>query len=230
MFRLGKREQQTEPAAADVASPLDDAFDTEARQDERLVQAAQRGDLPSFNALVVRHERTVYAVCFRMLREVTAAEDATQDTFIKAWSSIKSFRGGLFRPWLLKIATNRCYDIIRARGRRPADSLDAELFEVEPRWTSQSSNTEDPDTFAARTELSAYLEQQLRLLPDDQRAAIILSDVHGHSYEEIAEITGVAIGTVKSRISRSRSRLRELLSEDEASRELFERFVRRYDE
>jgi RNA polymerase sigma-70 factor (ECF subfamily) len=165
-----------------------------------------------------------------MLREVTAAEDATQDTFVKAWSSLSSFRGGLFRPWLLRIATNRCYDILRARGRRPADSLDAEPVEVEPRWSTLTASTEHPEAFAARAELSAFLERAIGELPDDQRAVIILSDIHGHSYDEIAEITGVAVGTVKSRISRSRSRLREMLKADPAARELFERFHRHYDD
>lgn len=193
------------------------------------MRAAQNGDLASFNALVTRHERAVYALCFRMLREVTAAEDATQDAFVKAWSSLDSFRGGLFRPWLLRIATNRCFDVLRARGRRPADSLDAELIEVEPHWTSQSSG-EHPEAFAARTELSNYLEKALGALPEDQRAAIILSDIHGLSYDEIAAATGVAVGTVKSRISRSRSRLRDALSTDAQSRELFERFLRHYDD
>lgn len=230
MFRLRRGAQRT-----DVIAPVPEpdgggALDEEARHDERLVRAAQNGDLPSFNALVTRHERAVYAVCFRMLREVTAAEDATQDTFVKSWSSLDSFRGGLFRPWLLRIATNRCLDILRARGRRPADSLDAEPVEVEPRWTSQTAGTEHPESFAARTELSGFLERALGQLPEDQRAVIILSDIHGHSYDEIAEITGVAVGTVKSRISRSRSRLREILKSDPDAWELFERFLRHYDD
>ena len=206
------------------------APDPEQLQDERLVRSAQSGDLPSFNALVVRHERPVYAVCFRILREVTAAEDATQDTFVKAWSSLSTFRGGLVRPWLLKIATNRCYDIIRARNRRPADSLDAEVVEVEPQWTSQSLNSEEPESFATRIELSGFLERALSQLPDDQRVVIVLSDIHGHTYDEIAEITGVAVGTVKSRISRSRSKLRDVISAEPAAREHFARFLRLHDE
>jgi RNA polymerase sigma-70 factor (ECF subfamily) len=230
VFRLRRGAQRTGEAAPVNEPDVGIALDDEARHDERLVVAAQNGDLPSFNALVTRHERAVYAVCFRMLREVTAAEDAAQDTFVKAWSSLDSFRGGLFRPWLLRIATNRCLDIIRARGRRPADSLEAEPVEVEPRWTSQTAGSEHPESFAARTELSGFLEQALARLPEDQRAVIILSDIHGHSYDEIAEITGVAVGTVKSRISRSRSRLREILKSDPEARELFEQFLRHYDD
>lgn len=229
VFRLRRKTEEVTPVVEVIDNDDVVAADPEQLQDERLVRAAQSGDLPSFNALVVRHERPVYAVCFRILREVTSAEDATQDTFVKAWSSLSTFRGGLVRPWLLKIATNRCYDIIRARNRRPADSLDAEIVEVEPRWTSQASNSEEPESFATRVELSGFLEQALAQLPDDQRIVIVLSDVQGHTYEEIADITGVAVGTVKSRISRSRSKLREVISADPAAREHFDRFLRLHD-
>jgi RNA polymerase sigma-70 factor (ECF subfamily) len=161
-----------------------------------------------------------------MLHDPAAAEDATQDTFLKAWSSIASFRGGLVRPWFLRIASNRCLDILRARGRRPASSLDAEPVETEPIWTTQAGGGEHPEAFATRRELSAHLERALASLPDDQRLVILLSDVHGHPYDEIAEITGVAVGTVKSRISRARARLRDELRSDPGARELFERFLR----
>jgi RNA polymerase sigma-70 factor (ECF subfamily) len=202
-----------------------DTFDPN-QEDERLVQQAQAGDLEAFNELVVRHERTVYGVCLRLLRDPTQAEDATQDAFIRAWSAIDSFRGGLVRPWLLRIATNRTYDIIRAKNRRPAQSLDAQSFEVEPEWTSQAAGTEHPEAFAARSELSSHLETALGKLPEDQRLAIILSDVQGYAYEEIALVMDIAVGTVKSRISRGRSRLRTLLQESTRDRELLERFGR----
>lgn len=193
--------------------------------DLALIERAQNGNLDAFNDLVVRHERAVYSVCMRLLRDPSGAEDVCQDTFVRAWTAIASFRGGLVRPWLLRIATNRAYDILRAQGRRPASSLDAELYETEPGWTTQSDH-EVPEAFASRSELSGFLERALDQLPEDQRLAIVLSDVHGYGYEEIAATTGVAIGTVKSRISRGRSALRNLLRGDEQHRELFERFVR----
>lgn len=212
---------QTSPASQSPPPIVDGAED-----DERLMFAAQQGDLAAFNQLVQRHERAVFSVCLRLLRDVGLAEDAGQDAFLKAWNAIDTFRGGLVRPWLLRIATNRSYDILRAKARRPAQSLDAELFETEPEWTSQSQGTEHPESFAARSELSAFLEQALAALPDDQRLAIVLSDVQGYGYEEIAQIMGVAIGTVKSRISRGRSRLRRDLQQKSESQELFERFAR----
>jgi RNA polymerase sigma-70 factor (ECF subfamily) len=195
--------------------------DPEDAIDERLIAAAQQGNLDAFNDLVTRHERAVYSVCFRLLRDSAAAEDAAQDTFIRAWGAVDSFRGGMVRPWLLRIATNRAYDILRSKNW----SLDAELFESEPEWTTQGQS-EAPDNFATRTELAQFLETALGQLPDDQRVAIVLSDVQGYGYEDIANMTGVAVGTVKSRISRGRSALRALLREDTSNRELFERFIR----
>ncbi len=221
MFR-----RRTQPCATTTEEPEPPELDVEARLDERLIQNAQQGDLPSFNTLVTRHQRSVYNVCLRMLRDSALAEDAAQDTFIKAWTSIGTFRGGLVRPWLLRIATNRCYDILRSQGRRPASSLDAELVESEPQWTSQTAIAEHPECHATRRELSAYLERALGELPDDQRLAIILSDVQGHSYDEIAQITQVAVGTVKSRIFRARARLRELVLAETNAREHLERYQR----
>jgi RNA polymerase sigma-70 factor (ECF subfamily) len=221
MFR-----RRTQPCATTTEEPEPPELDVEARLDERLIQNAQQGDLPSFNTLVTRHQRSVYNVCLRMLRDSALAEDAAQDTFIKAWTSIGTFRGGLVRPWLLRIATNRCYDILRSQGRRPASSLDAELVESEPQWTSQTAIAEHPEGHATRRELSAFLERALGELPDDQRLAIILSDVQGHSYDEIAQITEVAVGTVKSRIFRARARLRELVLSETNAREHLERYQR----
>ena len=225
MFRRRSRE------ATSLSPPIPaSGLDPEAARELRLVDAAKHGDLTSFNVLVTLHERAVYGLCFRMLREQMAAEDATQDAFLKAWSSIGSFRGEFFRGWLLRIATNRCYDIIRAKGRRPADSLDALPFEAEPTWTSQAGDAEHPEQHAARAELSRHLERALAALPDDQRLVIILSDIEERSYEEIAEITGAAVGTVKSRLSRARAKLRDSLRAQPEQRELLERFGRHYDE
>ena len=225
------------PAAAPpaaVAGAIDveaaqTAADPEAIQDERLMRAAQAGELAAFNALVVRHERAIFSVCLRLLRDVTAAEDAAQDTFVQAWRSVGAFRGGLVRSWLLRIATNRCYDLLRARARRPASSLDAEPFEVEPVWTSQADAAERPEAHALRGELAVYLERALAALPEDQRLVVILSDVQGCDYDEIAQITGVALGTVKSRLSRARTRLRQALRDDPDAAELFEPFDRQYE-
>ena len=220
----------SEPGAK--AEPLSERIanarnpETDASEDLHLARAAQQGDLASYNALVRRHERAVFNVCLRLLHDVQAAEDATQESFVKGWTAIHTFRGDLVRPWLLRIATNRCYDLLRARGRRPVRSLDAEPFEIEPDWSSQVGAEEDPEAFAVRSDLALHLERALAALPDDQRLAIILVDIQGYGYDEVALVTGAALGTIKSRISRARARLRQTLRDDPACEELFERFGR----
>lgn len=195
-------------------------------EDQRLVRMAQQGDMAAFNQIVERHQRAVYSTCLRMLRDPHLAEDATQDAFVRAWSGIASFRGGIVRPWLLRIATNRTYDMLRSRARRPASSLDAQPYESEPDWTTQVGQGEHPEAFTARGELSDVLQEALASLPEDQRLAIVLSDVQGFGYDEIAEVMNIAVGTVKSRISRGRARLREHLQQNPTVMELSERYQR----
>jgi len=196
------------------------------RDDEDLVRAAQAGDLDAFNILVQRHERPVFNVALRLLRDVGLAEDATQDTFIRAWQNIRTFQTGSVRSWLYKIATNRAYDMLRASARRPAGSLEAEIVEIEPIWTSGGQDEESPDAHALRRELSIYLERALTALPDDQRMVVLLVDVQGLDYHEVAEAMGIALGTVKSRLSRARAKIRQALADDASARELFERYLR----
>ena len=167
-------------AAGDLPAPA------EVRDDEVLVRAAQAGDLEAFNLLVQRHERPVFNVALRLLRDVGLAEDATQDTFIRAWQNIRTFQTGSVRSWLYKIATNRSYDMLRASARRPAGSLEAEIVEIEPIWTSGGQGEESPDAHALRRELSIYLERALTALPDDQRMVVLLVDVQGLDYHEVA--------------------------------------------
>lgn len=210
-------------AAAPVASS---ALPPESLDDEALVRRAQAGDLEAFNQLVVRHERPVFNVALRLLRDVGLAEDATQDAFIRAWQNIGSFQTGSVRSWLYKIATNRSYDMLRASARRPAGSLEAEMVEIEPIWSAGGSPDESPDAHALRRELSIYLERALIALPDDQRMVVMLVDVQGLDYHEVAESMGIALGTVKSRLSRARAKVRQALADDAAARELFERYLR----
>ncbi|HEV2107163.1 MAG TPA: sigma-70 family RNA polymerase sigma factor [Thermomicrobiales bacterium] len=212
----------SQPGGERPASAADD--------DARLLLAAREGDVGAFNRLVDLHTPVIFNVCLRLLRDDASAEDATQETFIRAWRAIETWHGGMVRPWLIRIATNRCYDVLRSQARRPVTSLDAEPFETEPQWSSQAQSPEDPERFAMRSDLSAYLERALSTLPEDQRLAIILADIHGLGYEEVAEATGVAVGTVKSRISRGRGRLRDALRDDAKSAELFGHFRRLLDD
>ncbi len=214
------QEELTNGAGRDLPVPA------AVRDDEALVRASQAGNLEAFNLLVQRHERPVFNVALRLLRDVGLAEDATQDTFIRAWQNINTFQSGSVRSWLYKIATNRSYDMLRASARRPAGSLDAEIVEIEPIWTSGGAGDESPDTHALRRELSIYLERALTALPEDQRMVVLLVDVQGLDYHEVAEAMGIALGTVKSRLSRARAKIRQALADDKPARELFERYLR----
>lgn len=218
----GESVRETTPTA-------DGAGDTPAVSDEeRLVAEAQHGSIDAFNRLVRLHERQVYNVALRMVSQPDAAEDVTQDTFLLAYRSLHQFRGGLFRAWLLRIATNRCYDELRRRQRRPADSFEELAFEPRPQWTTLAQG-EEPHERAERLELARALQGALAQLQDDQRLVVILSDIQGYSYDEIAAITNVSLGTVKSRLSRGRGRLRDVLRTGPDSAELFARYWRRYD-
>jgi RNA polymerase sigma-70 factor (ECF subfamily) len=217
----------------DVASPKDDegasAVSHPSPEEERLIVEAQGGSIEAFNRLVRLHERQVYNVALRMVGQADAAEDVTQDTFLLAYKSLHQFRGGLFRAWLLRIATNRCYDELRRRQRRPADSFEELAFEPRPQWSTLGAK-EDPQERSERLELARALAAALATLQDDQRLVVVLSDVQGYSYDEIATITGISLGTVKSRLSRGRSRLRDVLREMPGGAELFARYQRRYGE
>lgn len=193
--------------------------------DDSLIEAVRSGELAAFNALVERYQRIVYAVALRLLRDRYLAEDITQETFLRAYTSLDDYRGGSFRAWLLRIAHNRALDVLRAMQRRPATSLDLTGVDHTVRWSVEPVPA-SPVEHAARDELRRRLEAALAMLPDDQRVTVVLSDVEGFSYEEIAAITGVSLGTVKSRLSRGRARLRALLAADESSRELLEGFLR----
>ncbi len=177
--------------------------------DVALIEETCAGSLAAFDALVRRHERAVYSVALRLVGRSGAAEEVAQDTFLRAYGALGRFQGSDFRPWLMRIATNRAYDELRRRRRAP-ESLDEFIFEPPTTWTA-TVRQEDPIARTERQELGALLTAALRKLPFDQRAAIILSDVQGYDYTEIAAITGVSYGTVKSRLSRARARLRTIL-------------------
>lgn len=183
--------------------------------DGELILRAQQGDLDAFNHLVGRHQNAVYSVALRYMRSPDLADDVTQDAFLRAWRAIDTFTnhdGIGFRSWLLRIASNRALDVLRARQRRPADSLDAAMDDDESNWAPEDPG-ETPLQFAERGDLAEQLEWALGKISPDQRMVVILSDIQGHSYDEIAEIVGVAPGTVKSRLHRARTRLREILLE-----------------
>jgi RNA polymerase sigma-70 factor (ECF subfamily) len=174
-----------------------------------LVSAAQGGDREAFNRLVVHYQDLAYNVAYRILGDPDAAADATQDAFISAYRALSGFRGGSFRSWLLRIVTNACYDVLRAHKRHPTVSLDAEPELDWEEWTE--GEEEPPEDYTERQDLGNVIQVGLRELPDDQRVVIVLSDVQGMAYKEIARTLGISLGTVKSRLSRGREKMREFL-------------------
>jgi RNA polymerase sigma-70 factor (ECF subfamily) len=178
--------------------------------EKALIAAAQGGDVHAFNRLVRSYQRLAYNLAYRVLGEAENAADATQDAFVSAFRAIGQFRGGSFKAWVLRIVTNECYDQLRRKQRRPEESLDG--LGVEPDHSATFMDTQElPEDHALRQELSGMIQAELMKLPADQRMVVVLSDIQGYSYEEIAEITGVALGTVKSRLNRGRGKLRDLL-------------------
>lgn len=178
--------------------------------ESQLIAAAQNGDLPAFNQLVLRYQNLAYNVAYRILGDPDLAADATQDAFLKAFKALGSFRGGAFKPWMLRIVTNTCYDYLRSAKRRPSDSLDdaMESGEHSPRLHDRG---EGPDSYVERQELSQMIQWAISQLNYDQRAVVTLVDIQGFSYEEAADILGISIGTVKSRLSRARAKLRDIM-------------------
>jgi RNA polymerase sigma-70 factor (ECF subfamily) len=175
-----------------------------------LIERARSGDPRAFDDLARREERALYRHAARIVGPGADAEDVVQDAFLSAWKSIRSFEGTSFRAWLFRIVTNRALDKVRSRKRRaelPLEPADDE----EVTWAEPVAPGPELADIAASREALAVVEEALRNVPEDQRAALLLRDVEGFAYEEIAIMTSVEIGTVKSRIHRARVAVRNTL-------------------
>jgi RNA polymerase sigma-70 factor (ECF subfamily) len=181
----------------------------------RIIKEAQNGSLAAFNQLVMAYQGTAYNVAYRVIGNSEAAADACQDAFLKAYKAIKQYHGGSFKSWLLRIVTNTCYDHIRYKSRRPTSSLDDLIQNPDEHNARLVSETERPEEHVLRGELNDLIQIGINQLPGDQRIVLVLSDVQSLSYQEIADIIGQPLGTVKSRLSRGRRRLRDFLLKQE---------------
>jgi len=180
-----------------------------------LIQDAQKGDLDSFNRLVLEYQDMVFNTAYRIMGEKESAADASQDAFISAFTHINSFRGGSFKSWLLRTVTNACYDILRKRKRRPTVplepiSVDGEEIES-PSWIADPDFS--PEEKSESVELEHAIQHCLENLPVDYRTVIILADIQELEYKEVATATKKPLGTVKSRLARARLRMRECLQD-----------------
>jgi RNA polymerase sigma-70 factor, ECF subfamily len=177
-------------------------------RDRALVEQARDGRLEAFNQLVELYQDYLYSMTVRVVRDRDVAEDAVQEAFLSAYRNLERFSGTSFRAWLTRIAVNAAHDILRKRKRRPADPY--------PEWDDESWQppapaSEGPEAVSLAHQQRAAIARCMEGITADQRTAIVLFDVQGYDYAEIAAITGVSSGTVKSRIHRGRLALRDCL-------------------
>ena len=177
--------------------------------DERsMIERASGGDPEAFNRLMEHHERRMYAVALRMCANREDAQDCLQEAMLRVYRAIGSFKGeSSFSTWVYRITMNTCLDELRRRKNKQSASLDDLLDEG---W-APADDSGSPEKHAVRAETARILRQTIQELPDDMRAAVVLRDIQGYTYEEIAKILDINVGTIKSRISRGREKLREKL-------------------
>lgn len=178
-----------------------------------LINDAKRGDLDSFNRLVIEYQDKLYNTAYRILGDPALAADATQEAFLSAFRKLKSYRGGSFKAWLLRIVINACYDELRRKKRRPTTSLEPLTENDEemesPRWLADPAAS--PEKQIETSELEQAIQNCIEALPPEFRAVVVLTDIQGLDYKEAATVLNKPLGTIKSRLARARLRLRDCL-------------------
>ncbi len=199
-----------DPQPVEDLRPPEAPDDLAKRRDLWLVEQARAGDLDAFNTLVESHQDHLYALVARLVPDRDQAADVVQEAFFSAYRNLAGFRGGSVRSWLGRIAINAAMDIQRARKRRPVQPYPELEDEA---WQPPAPETAEPEHRAVGAERSRALAAALAAITTDQRTAIVLFDIEGYDYQEIADLTGVSLGTVKSRIHRGRLALRAILED-----------------
>ena len=184
-------------------------------QEVQIVQLVLQGDVNAFEKLVLEYEKSVYAITQRMTGNAEDAADMTQETFIKAYNSLSSFRGdSKFSVWLYRIATNVCLDFLRSKSRKPTVSLSVEDDEGEEVELDIADESQSPERLLERGLTRDAVRRGLNALSPEYRQILLLREIQGLSYEEISDVLTLEVGTVKSRIFRARKRLCAFLLED----------------
>ena len=184
-------------------------------QEAQIVRKVLEGDVNAFETLVVEYEKNVYAITQRMTGNAEDAADMTQETFIKAYNSLSSFRGdSKFSVWLYRIATNVCLDFLRSRSRKPTVSLSMEDDDGEEMQLDIADESQSPEMLLERGLTRDAVRRGLNALPPDYKQILLLREIQGLSYDEISDVLDLEVGTVKSRIFRARKRLCAFLLED----------------
>ena len=181
--------------------------------EQALITDAQGGNLDAFNTLVLHYQDSVFNTALRILGDEDQAADASQEAFISAFKSIKSFRGGSFKAWLMRTVTNACYDELRRKKRRPTTPLEPDTEDGDemdsPRWLADPNMT--PSQQAEANEVEHAIQHCLNNLPLEFKTVVVMADIQGMDYTEVASAIRVPLGTIKSRLARARLRLRECL-------------------
>jgi len=181
--------------------------------ENQLVQNALKGDLDSFNRLVLAYQDLAFNLAARMLTDNDLAEDVTQTAFLSAYRSLDSFRGGSFKAWVMRMVTNACYDELRKRQRHPTTPLepvDEEDEEIEsPTWIADDGPS--PEESLERRELEQAIQNCLSGLDEEFRVVVVMVDLQGMDYNEVSVALNRPLGTVKSRLARARLKLRDCL-------------------
>jgi len=181
--------------------------------DQAVVERVIKGDVDAFSILVHKYQDRIYSVALNYVSNPEDAVDVTQEAFLKAYSKLRMFdSASAFYTWLYRIAINTSIDFLRKRKSRPAESLDDEKFSDVGFEPVSKDPSADPEKVAARTEQARLLKNAIASLSEKLRTVVVLHDVEGLSQEEVADILKVPVGTVKSRVSRARAELRQLLS------------------
>lgn len=186
-----------------------------ARPADPLLEAFRRGKPEAFDAIVRAHQDRVYAFCARMLSDREEALDIAQEVFLSAYRNLDGFRGeSSLSTWLMKIAANRCLNRIRQRTSRSAREISwpEPATSGDPTFEPSAPEEGRPDRIAENREAGKVLEQALQRIDAESRRLMLLSDVEGFTYEEVAAMAGIPVGTVKSRLHRARTALRKILA------------------
>src|SRR6478735_10132074 len=183
--------------------------------DEELVARSQRGDVDSFNELIIRWERPIYALAYRVIGRDEEARDVCQEAFLRAFRALPGFKGqAKFSSWLYRITLNLCRDWIRRQRREPVSQMPEGVDVVE--LASEQGPVESIEDLVARKQLSRTVGEAMRFLPEEQRTAIILKEYHGLTFQEIADLQGCPLSTVKTRLYQGLSVLRRHLEKNDA--------------
>ncbi len=181
-----------------------------ASTDEELVARSVGGDLDSFNQLVLRWERPIYALAYRVIGREEDARDVAQEAFLRAFRALGGFKGqAKFSSWLYRITLNLCRDWIRRERRTPIAQTPEGVDLIE--LAGETSPTESIEALVSRRQLGRAVEKAMALLPDEQRTAIILKEYHGLTFQEIADLLDCPLSTVKTRLYQGLSVLRRHL-------------------